>query len=688
MNHKELFNLTKERGVYQKDAKKHEMALALRKYDHEKKAAEHDAIVQRERGEQEERRAQKKRDEAKQAALKAQHERRMLKENKIKRGESVSEDSLDEEQLQAEHDRLNGRDDYNQEKFGQVLSDESWDSTSTESSVYSTNPPILPDCRVRLYEWPYSHLPEAEAPMPTPKSVFSFSPEYPELLPVPVSYAPMKMITVNSNQKMFLPGQRYPRGVNPDFVPFLSSQTRQAARNGILQDVLAKATIERATEWSTRTLVQGWNARIFFTLPPRNETKELADVYRKWRLETRKLLKVKGRQDTLSANRASRHAQHQRNKALMAAEVYEASQYRPLAMVYIPAYLDYESQTAQSDICPEESDRSLANLFYVRFPSCDVPHYYFWTGKGEWEDPTVPNPSWNPDWVQQNSTDTTNAGCLSEVQHAQKQPWKAPTKTMVRVKRPDVTFDPPLFPLSSNNFDAILANIEQSLCSYGLAVTLANCRSKCIADGKSHAWKVFAHALPQIYPAGQLASAPPIDAYLGESIAMKLATIEALAKGEDNTPLSPFRGDESWTENDDAYWDVKEVDDIDSVAHTKEDIQRQLERSAEGDAQTGALYRRSSTVIMNDRDNVEAWLASISPSQAPPTSIDDLLLGESTWYGEQEAGPFLASAHKVSTICPFCSLQWQALSDKVCCILIMAIDELTKIGTGRAHVLP
>jgi hypothetical protein len=46
----------------------------------------------------------------------------MEKDAKRERGLSVSDDSMDEEQLQAEHDRLNGHNDYNREEGEQKAS--------------------------------------------------------------------------------------------------------------------------------------------------------------------------------------------------------------------------------------------------------------------------------------------------------------------------------------------------------------------------------------------------------------------------------------------------------------------------------------------------------------------------------------------------------------------------------------
>jgi hypothetical protein len=202
-----------------------------------------------------------------------------------------------------------------------------------------------------------------------------------------------------------LPGSKYPPDVDPDFVPLLDFETRSAARKGHLLGPLRKASIERGADWARRTLVQGWNAHMYFHLGSRNETKALADTYYKWHLENRKLLRIKGKGDADPIDRAARHTQRQRNKAKKTAEVYEASQYRPLAMCYVPAYLDYGNPRLD-----DQRERNLKNLVFVRFPGCDVPHYYFWANQGEWENPegggTASSPlNGNEGWIRDDDDD-------------------------------------------------------------------------------------------------------------------------------------------------------------------------------------------------------------------------------------------------------------------------------------------
>jgi hypothetical protein len=133
---------------------------------------------------------------------------------------------------------------------------------------------------------------------------------------------------------------------------------------------------------------------MFFSLPACNEDKELADVYTKWMLENRKLLRVNPKTVPSKQDRQQRHNQRHKNKPKKLVEVLEASAYRPPAICYLPAYLDFHVSAAHTNLYLRRTQQTLDNLFYIKLPGCDVPHYYFWGRQGEWRDPTVPNPEW------------------------------------------------------------------------------------------------------------------------------------------------------------------------------------------------------------------------------------------------------------------------------------------------------
>jgi hypothetical protein len=414
------------RGIPTKDVRKYKMARILADGDAEKKRAEHDALVEYQRNQQALQRERKKERDRQRKADAAKEKERLEKQERRDLGEDVSDDTPDEDEVQLAKD---GADDKHYEAVQDVvgidaLSEESWYSSSIESSCCPMTPPIVPECRLRLFEWTYVEMPSPVARPPTtppcdrqPENQFGYkilsitgtpisptgaaSPS-PSPLPTPtamgkrleptpraVPYAPLKIHTSFSKEKLFLPGRTYPPGVDADFVPLLSPRTQNAARNGHLLGVLRRATIAPATSWTTRTQIQGWNARMFFSLPPRTQHKDLADVYAKWRRESRKLLR--NDPETAPSKQARlhlRHAQRRKNKLKKLVEVLDASAYRPLAICYLPAYLDYASDDIRN------TPQTLGNLYYIRFPGCDVPHYYFWSRTDEGEDPTRPNPEW------------------------------------------------------------------------------------------------------------------------------------------------------------------------------------------------------------------------------------------------------------------------------------------------------
>jgi hypothetical protein len=397
-NYKELVDQAKERGIYRKDMKKVEMAWALKHDDEEERRAEQDAVLALQRKRREAKEEEERRAAHKQRQIEEKHERRIEKESRRQRDESVSDDTLSDADIEAQE---TSRNEYAREQFGHALSDESWNSTSTESSP---EPPMdrdtKPDCRLRLFEWPHEQLPDTHPPR-----FFSFSEPKPRAIP----YAPLRLTTTSSKQKLVLPGSKYPTSIDPDFCPLLSPRTRSAARNGHLIGTLRHAVVESGVDWAQRTLVQGWNAHMYFHLGSRhhNESKRLADTYRKWWLENRKVLRVKGKGEARKEERAARHVQRRRNRTRLVQEVYESSLWRPGGMGYVAAYLDYWGDRRGGGGGEgrggrfggrrgawEKEERVLENLFFVRFLGCDVPHYYFWSREGEWGDPCFPNPAW------------------------------------------------------------------------------------------------------------------------------------------------------------------------------------------------------------------------------------------------------------------------------------------------------
>jgi hypothetical protein len=654
-SYKQLKSGAEGRGVYIKDSKKWEMAKAIADYEQKKKRAERDTIIQRELKRQELEREKQEENDRRLQADAAKHRRRMEKQAKRDRAESVSDDTPNEDELRLMHEMYGNDDDHgDQGAAGQALSQESWDSTSTESSLCSPNLVVVPEHKLRLFEWPYAEMPSPVARSsynlwinsaqghqyrtamlsvkgisaygtstrlsPSPPTSPTAMGERPEPIPRNVPYAPLKVHTTASREKLFLPGQTYPPGVDPDYVPILSPRTRYAVRNGVLQGVLCKAIVERATSWTIRTQIQGWNARMFFSLPPRNKDKKLVDVYNKWVLENRKLTQIKSGANASKENRQQRHIQRHKNKPKKLVDVLEASEYRPTAICYLPAYLDYHTSASDMHGELDYTPRTIDNLFYIRFPSCDVPHYYFWTRTGEWPDPTTPNPNWawNPNASQHNTPHPTVSG----------KRLPAPIRTRsIRTKIPKSA--PPTSSQSMpQSLPGVIAYVEYLLYHSGLAATLATYRAKWLAAGKHRAWELFGRKLPLSYPSGVLPVAPPVESCVGRmSLAEKIAKISC-AVSEDGD-VEVYTGNEAWTGRDDSWWEVIEVRD-DDVETGKEqrggESNNETEESGSTDLKQEpedldfvdlkALYRRASIPTLSAEKCV-GWLDQVDAAYSP-----------------------------------------------------------------------
>lgn len=361
-NYKELLDAAKERGVYRKDMKKVEMAWALKRNDEAKKRAERENLNTLRKKQKEVKREQERILAEQEAVIEAKLKRKAEKTRRREQEESVSDDSLSDNNIEAQQNIPN---EYMGEAIGYALSVSSWDSTSTESIPDPTDHVLIPSCKLQLLEWPH----EIMLPAILPRDL----PHVPGLRPTIKPYAPLKIITTTSKQKLCLPGLKYPPTVDPDFVPLLPDSVRAAAYDGRLEGILCNAVIETGEEWASRTLVQGNNATLYFDLGnASNSTKSLADVYSKWSMEERRARRVDRTCEAYRGAKGERKRRRKRIRGKLVAEVYETCKWRPRAMGYVPAYLDFELGEMHA------GEKELRNLRYVRFKSCDVPHYCFW----------------------------------------------------------------------------------------------------------------------------------------------------------------------------------------------------------------------------------------------------------------------------------------------------------------------
>ncbi|KAF3004345.1 hypothetical protein E8E13_009592 [Curvularia kusanoi] len=517
-NREQLAAAVKEAGCYVKDEKKSTMARRLADRDQNSRLEER-------RAKQEQKDREKKTEQEIKEVAKAKESRRRAREQRNEDryerrelGEDVSSDSEHTEDLDER-----GR--YDAHKLtvtgGEVLSDDTWEDTCSEISVRSRNPPIAPSCRLRLYEWAYPFA-------PSPKMPANFCSE---LFPAPLTYVPLRLTAMFTGEKVTLPGLRYPAGVDPDFVPILDPLVRTAARHGHTTGLLAHATIERASTWATRTIVHGWNGRIYLSLPPRNpKGSQLDEIYHKLNTERLMLLQPTPGATDAKKDRNARFEQRSAGKRRAITEVYDASQWQPLALAFMPAQLDWEPDI--KDTYLQNAEFTTDNLFYVRFPGCDLPHYCFWTRQGEWVDPTTPDPSWTPELGE----------CRDSVEKV------SLPRGSLKVR--NLTAPAVQSSLTESDPAAVLVSIERALILEGLAAVLAECRVAAIASGKGDMWSVLTAQLPMLYPSSTMPHAPPMEPSQGVCVAEK---ITALLCDQDVLPLT---GQESWTRMDDDYWEV------------------------------------------------------------------------------------------------------------------------------------
>ena len=399
----ELKEEAKRRHIYCKDMKKCYMARHLLDDDRRRLKLQHSQTIKRQKESIERRKKRQKGIDERLGQREDKRKPRIEQEQRRQSDESVSDDNISENKKQEEQRRnFDINEDTNQNFcHAQVLSDESWDSTSTESTARSDNNLVYPDRQLRIFEWPFPDMPSDEPPPKSPvQADAGFHTPHFGLSPVKKAYAPLKVVTTATRRKLFLPGHKYESGVDPASVSILSPDTKSAAVNGILQGSLCEAKIEKGTDWAKHTHIQGWNGRMYFNLPSRNSSKDLAETYRKWSSENRKLLRVNGRGDGVPKDREQRHKQRRLNKGRMTLEVYEASQHRPTAICYVPVHLGLESDLGREDLPFANPRRSLDNLFFIRYRECDVPHYYFWLHNGAEMTSYTPYPISYPTIIQ------------------------------------------------------------------------------------------------------------------------------------------------------------------------------------------------------------------------------------------------------------------------------------------------
>lgn len=284
-------------------------------------------------------------------------------------------------------------------------------------------------------------------------------------------------------------------------------------------------------------------------------------------------------------------------------------------------------------------DKTVEVLWYVRFPGCHVPHYFFWRVKCGWSDPSVPDPDWSVESL---------LGCK-----------KVRVKKLIAApKARDQPFNERL-----RAREETLGIIEQSLVHHGLGATLKRFQAHARAAGKLQAWKTFTRPLLKTNPSGAVPRAPPVYLSREGCLATKIAL---LLDGQD---VEPYTGEESWTRNDDALWDVVSDGEHGGGAYACGVTEKRESIADEnGDIEPAALYRRDSVQVLASQtstlDPVEdkearvwAWLSDIDTTFSPSTTP---LSVEITSLADCISPPGPNERGSTST-CPFCSQDWSRL---------------------------
>ncbi|KAF2797089.1 hypothetical protein K505DRAFT_372737 [Melanomma pulvis-pyrius CBS 109.77] len=677
-NYQELLYAIKARpGLYVKDMKKREIAQALVDDDKAIKIRVKKKERETERRVAELKKKRSEEEQEKERTRKRTEEKRADRERRREAGEdNVSVTSEEGSRNQV----------YDAGILGVLLEDEFEETESSEAPTSASISPIFPFQKLRIFEWPYPNMPSHYPPKPRwPKEHQNDDAVIiDELLPRKLPYAVMSLVTTITKEKLELPGRTYPGSVEPDFVPKISQYAIECARNGIMIGTLRKAVIERGVDWAKRTRLQGWNGRMFLHLPPRTSSIPLSDVYTKWNkpklavatdVRTGRIIKKRSKQE---------QAQKTKEKREKILDVLASSDWRP-PICYLPAYLEYSERKEEP-----EGQLSLENLYYIRFPGMGLPHFYFWTHEGDWEDPTTPNPDWQSAKAQDEEDERQEAVRREQILDQERSGWHAHQEdgydvyrpppglddTKVRVKKSTVPrkFQPDQKQPKTSKYKIALWNIERDLYQNGLAATLYRYRVQWLAEGREQQWERLSENLPELYPSGKLPDAPPVHCHHvpPKSLAEKIASVEVPSHGR---TVSPIQGNEPWTRDDDAYWKILDILEEDvSETEAPQALLRPIEPL---DLGPPPGLRQPSEDLSPSFGGFDGWLKDISPSYVPEPErqLDSLMIDRlkhdqhcQVCLEPLEQGDAVAMQRHYQMLhdeadlkCPFCDMEWVML---------------------------
>ncbi|KAH7119829.1 hypothetical protein B0J11DRAFT_590823 [Dendryphion nanum] len=609
LNHANLKQACIERNIYTKDMPKHKMAQSLAKHDKEKKRQAKIKEVE----------DKKKVEEAKKRKEGEENRRKRMKRkgNPRRNRQAVTVDT--------EMDHIIGQQEENEEDeegsetgshgeqdvgIGDFESDE-WESDVSfiETPTMAKASLSLPHQRLRIYEYVENDLLVSNACRQT-------------FLTKHIPYLPLTLVTTISNQLVELPGRACVNLVGADFVPKLSQFVINCARNGVMVGTLRRAVIESGLEWASRTRIHDSAGGLYFHLPGRDTSKSLADVYSKWNNIKNTHTKRNKTGKHIHKSSEQKDLEYQRHMQAQLLDVYAHSEHRP-PIYYRPAYLDYPSNKDG-----EEGPFDLGNLYYVRFDGNVLPHYYFWSREGEWTDPKIPNPLWlgakKEDDVLAEQERLTVQQVLQTAQTELSGDSFTPaiSESMIRTMKSPVPnrfkYGEKRLP-QSGRFNAAIGKAERELFFNGMSGTLLKYQDEWVGTSNEDSWYWLTSKLADLYPSGKLPDAPPVllnnDQSLVVSLAEKIARIEV---PDPDRPVIFIHGNEPWTRDDDAYWDIEVISNQEST--DEEDIQKLL-RDANSIDLEEPDNDRSTNSPPQPRTGLLGWLQSVAWGyvNTPPT---------------------------------------------------------------------
>ncbi|KAF1975471.1 hypothetical protein BU23DRAFT_597650 [Bimuria novae-zelandiae CBS 107.79] len=528
-----------------------EMELRRRaRYEH-KEAERLEKEAQRKRKEEEEKRQEEEQRQKEEKKRKRNAEELVTdsegEETNATRGESSKQLQLQQIEQQPEQ--------------YEVYDDSGSSDTSNTTTTQATDSPTLPRPKLRMFEWWLPELPSSDYRR-TPRTW----PENEEIQPKKLAYVPMHVISTITKEVLRLPGRNYKiHEKEPDSVPRLSERVKDCARNGVLIGKLSGARIESGRNWAKRTLVQGWNGRMYFELPAvteraaetteRNE-RDLATVYREWKRNRRTARKAYSGVQKTDPRLKKFRAQQQRD---LLKDVYETSQWRPTLVGFSPAYLAALGENGKA-----EGD-DIKTLFYIILKDEKLPSFFFWADEDEWANPVVPNPEFlNYEEAQlRRSSNRSSSSRLSS--QAGRSPWRrlssfSRQSMFLRVKKTPTPrkFLPTTKIPKTSRYKAAVWAIERDLYNHGYAATLQKYQQKWAGEGNLEAWTALTMILRQQLPPSGFPSQPPIRDGRDPnmiSVAEKMARVDAPSASR---PILPIFVQDDWTRDDDAYWTTQE----------------------------------------------------------------------------------------------------------------------------------